>query len=130
MGDYMSRRIRFRSPSIGSVEAEMIEENPETAEAVWDALPIEGIAERWGDEVYFSTPIELGEENARERVEVGEVAYWPPGRAICIFFGSTPVSRGGEIRAASPVNVFARILGDATIFRKVRMGERILVERA
>ena len=126
----MSRRIRFRSPSIGSVEAEMIEENPKTAEAVWDALPIEGIAERWGDEVYFSTPIELGEENARERVEVGEVAYWPPGRAICIFFGSTPVSRGGEIRAASPVNVFARILGDATIFRKVRMGERILVERA
>ena len=125
----MSRRIRFRSPSIGSVEAEMTGENPKTAEAVWDALPIEGVAERWGDEVYFSTPIELGEENARERVEVGEVAYWPPGRAICIFFGSTPVSRGGEIRAASPVNVFARILGDATIFRKVRMGERILVER-
>ena len=94
------------------------------------ALPIEGVAERWGDEVYFSTPIELGEENARERVEVGEVAYWPPGRAICIFFGPTPISRGGEIRAASPVNVFARILGDATIFRRVRMGERILVERA
>jgi len=111
------------------VEAEMTGENPKTAEAVWDALPIEGVAERWGDEVYFSTPIELGEENARERVEVGEVAYWPPGRAICIFFGSTPVSGGGEIRAASPVNVFARILGDATIFRKVRMGERILVER-
>jgi len=129
MGASMSRRIRFRSPSIGSVEAEMTGENPKTAEAVWDALPIEGVAERWGDEVYFSTPIELGEENARERVEVGEVAYWPPGRAICIFFGSTPVSRGGEIRAASPVNVFARILGDATIFRKVRMGERILVER-
>ena len=126
----MSMRIRFRSPSIGSVEAGMIEENPKTAEAVWDALPIEGIAERWGDEVYFSTPIELGEENARERVEVGEIAYWPPGRAICIFFGPTPVSRGGEIRAASPVNVFARILGDATIFRRVRMGERILVERA
>ncbi len=126
----MSMRIRFRSPSIGSVEAEMIEENPKTAEAVWDALPIEGVAERWGDEVYFSTPIELGEENARERVEVGEIAYWPPGRAICIFFGPTPVSRGGEIRAASPVNVFARILGDATIFRRVRMGERILVERA
>jgi len=125
----MSRRIRFRSPSIGSVEAEMTGENPKTAEAVWDALPIEGVAERWGDEVYFSTPIELGEENARERVEVGEVAYWPPGRAICIFFGPTPVSGGGEIRAASPVNVFARILGDATIFRKVRMGERILVER-
>ena len=125
----MSRRIRFRSPSIGSVEAEMTGENPKTAEAIWDALPIEGVAERWGDEVYFPTPIELGEENARERVEVGEVAYWPPGRALCIFFGPTPVSRGGEIRAASPVNVFARILGDATIFRKVRMGERILVER-
>ena len=126
----MSMRIRFRSPNIGSVEAEMIGENPETAEAVWDALPIEGVAERWGDEVYFSTPIELEEENTRDRVEVGEVAYWPPGRAICIFFGPTPISRGGEIRAASPVNVFARILGDATIFRRVRMGEKILVERA
>ena len=124
------RRIRFRSPSIGSVEAELTEENPETAEAIWRALPIEGIAERWGDEIYFSTPIELGEENGRERVDVGEVAYWPPGRALCIFFGPTPVSGDNEIRAASPVNVFARILGDAEVFRRVGAGERILVERA
>ncbi len=126
----MLRRIRFRAPSIGSVEAELTEENPETAEAIWRALPIEGIAERWGDEIYFSTPIELGEENGRERVDVGEVAYWPPGRALCIFFGPTPVSRDNEIRAASPVNVFARILGDAGVFRRVKAGERILVERA
>ena len=124
------RRIRFRSPSIGSVEAELTEENPETAEAIWRALPIEGVAERWGDEIYFSTPIELGEENARERVDVGEVAYWPPGRALCIFFGPTPVSGDNEIRAASPVNVFARILGDVGVFRRVGAGERILVERA
>jgi hypothetical protein len=123
------RRIRFSSPSIGAVEAELIEENPKTAEEVWRALPIEGVAERWGDEVYFSTPVEVGEENAREVVEVGEVAYWPPGRALCIFFGPTPVSRGDAIRAASPVNVFAKILGDATIFRRVRTGERIEVKR-
>ena len=123
------KRIRFRSPSIGAVEAELTGENPQTAEAVWRMLPIMGVAERWGEEVYFSTPIEVEEENARERVSVGEVAYWPPGRALCVFFGPTPVSRGGEIRAASPVNVFARILGDASIFRRVRPGERIRVER-
>lgn len=123
------RRIRFTSPSLGAVEAEMTGENPNTAEEVWRTLPIEGVAERWGDEVYFSTPVELGEENSREVVQVGEVAYWPPGRALCIFFGPTPVSGGDEIRAASPVNVFARILGDATVFRRVRLGERVFVER-
>jgi hypothetical protein len=100
-----------------------------TAHEIWRALPIEGTVSTWGDEIYFSIPVKLGAENARELVSQGEIGYWPTGTAFCIFFGPTPVSQGAEIRPASPVNVFGRILGDATIFRKVAPGARIRVER-
>lgn len=96
-----------------------------------NALPIESTAERWGDEIYFSTPVRIGLENAQETVEMGDVAYWPPGSSICIFFGPTPVSRTPEeIRPASPVNVFGKIIGDPKIFDKVKSGDKIRVEPA
>jgi hypothetical protein len=63
-------------------------------------------------------------------VEAGDLGYWPPGRAFCIFFGPTPASEGGEIRPASPVNVVGRVAGDPTVFRKVRAGTRVRIERA
>ena len=69
-------------------------------------------------------------EDAREVVELGDLAYWPPGSAFCIFFGRTPASRGDEIRPASPVNVFGRVLGDPTVFKSVRSGTTVRVERA
>ena len=69
-------------------------------------------------------------ENPAETVEMGDLAYWPPGSAFCIFFGPTPASRGAEIRPASPVNVFGRVTGDPTIFKKVRAGTPIRIERA
>ncbi len=120
-------RIKFFTESTGEVLAEMVEGNPKTSKAVLQALPIESVANRWGEEVYFETPVKLGKENAVQDVEVGDVAYWPPGRAICIFFGPTPVSNGEKPRAYSPVNVFARIVGDPRIFSKVKDGERIMV---
>lgn len=124
------RRIFISSKAVGRIEAEITDENPNTADAVWGSLPINGKANRWGEEIYFSTPISLHEENSREEVAIGDVAYWPPGKAVCIFFGETPVSQHGEPRAYSPVNVFAKITGDPTVFKKVRDGDQVTLERA
>lgn len=126
----MTLKIKISTPSTGEVEAELSEENPKTSKAIWDTLPIEARANTWGDEVYFSIPVEVEEENSREVVQMGDLGYWPPGKAFCIFFGQTPASRGDEIRPASPVNVFGRVKGDAKVFKAVRGGEKVSIERA
>ena len=123
-------RIRIITPSVGEVQAELSEENPRTARAIWEALPIEARANTWGDEIYFSIPVDVGAENPKEIVEMGDLGYWPPGNAFCIFFGPTPASRGDEIRPASTVNVVGRVLGDPRVFKRVRGGERVTLERA
>lgn len=121
------RRIRITA---SAASADAVLNDSTTAAAVWDALPFSVPADTWGDEIYFSIPVKVEPESAREIVELGELGYWPPGSAFCIFFGRTPASRGDEIRAASPVNVFGRVVGDATVFKKVRAGAPIRVERA
>ena len=99
-----------------------------TARQIWETLPIEGTAKIWGDEVYFEIPVVAGQEpDARAEVEVGELGYWPVGRAFCIFFGPTPVSTDERPRAYSPVNVLGRVLGDVTCFRAVREGTRVRI---
>jgi hypothetical protein len=126
----MSRKIRIVLRPIGELQAEIFEEkNPRTAEAVWNSLPLEGKVNRWGDEIYFEIPLKLGRENAQQIVEVGDIAYWPPGNALCIFFGPTPSSKGDEPRAYSPVNVFGKIIGDPTVLKKLRTGDLIRIER-
>jgi hypothetical protein len=101
-----------------------------TAQQIWDALPIEGTANVWGDEIYFEIPVVADQApDARAVVEVGALGYWPVGRAFCIFFGPTPVSTDERPRAYSPVNVLGRIVGDATQFRAVRSGERVRITR-
>ena len=106
-----------------------LNESP-NAERIWDALPIESTVNTWGQEIYFSIPLQcdLGAE-ARDRMEVGEVAYWPTGSAFCIFFGKTPASKGDEPRAASPVNPVGRCEGDIKVFRQVREGDTIRLEQ-
>ena len=104
--------------------------NTKTASVVAEALPFESVAHRWGDEVYFEIPVELEIEDGREILEIGDIAYWPPGKSMCIFFGPTPSSRGNEARAYSPVSVLGKITGDARFFRAVKDGERIKVEDA
>ena len=126
---WMEKRFRISTKATGLVEAVMTSENPKTAEAIWAALPLHGRANRWGDEIYFSISVSLKEETAKTEVEAGSVAYWPPGKALCIFFGPTPVSQHGEPRAYSPVNVFAKITADPTVFKKVRDGEQVTLER-
>jgi len=125
----MEKRIKVVTKVTGTVEAVMTSENPKTADAIWQALPIKGNANTWGDEIYFSTPVGLKEEKARAEVEVGSIAYWPPGKALCIFFGATPVSQHGEPRAYSPVNVFAKIETNPAVFKKVRDGDEVTVEK-
>lgn len=102
-----------------------------TARQIWTALPIEGRANVWGDEIYFDIAVKAGpESDARAEVEVGELGYWPMGHAFCIFFGPTPVSTGDKPRAASPVNILGRVLGDATQFRDVPGGTLVRLEKA
>lgn len=102
-----------------------------TAQAIRSALPITGRAQTWGDEIYFRIPVESdAAKDARAEVDVGELGYWPAGSAFCIFFGPTPASDGDEPRAASPVNILGRVIGDATAFRKVPAGAEVTLQKA
>ena len=122
----MAKQIRI---TVGDISAQAELNETETAKAIWEALPIDGRANTWGDEIYFSIPVRLETAKSQATVELGELGYWAPGTAFCIFFGPTPMSRGDEIRPASPVTVFGQVLGDPTIFKEVPDGTRILVER-
>ncbi len=123
-------RIKITTESTGPVEADITDENPVTSKAILDALPIKGRANIWGEEIYFTVPVESDVENPKVVVELGDLALWPPGNAFCIFFGPTPMSRGDEIRPASEVNVFGRIIGDPKVFKKVSGGEEVTIETA
>ena len=88
-------------------------------------------ANTWGDEIYFSIPVSAeGDDTAQETVDLGAIAYWPPGSALCLFFGLTPMSQGDEIRPASAVNVLGMMEGDSTVLRSVQPGTVVEVSRA
>ena len=121
----MPRAIRITAGPV-TVDAEL--NDSRTAAAIAAALPIEARAQTWGDEIYFDIGRALPGESPREVVDLGDLGYWPPGQAFCIFFGPTPKSRGNEIRPASAVNVVGRVLGDARAFTRVRSGARVRIE--
>lgn len=115
----------------GDVSAPAELNDSPTARQVRDALPIEGTANVWGDEIYFEIPVIASQEaDARAEVQVGELGYWPLGHAFCIFFGPTPVSTDEKPRAYSPVNILGRVLGDATVFRGVPSGATVTLAPA
>jgi uncharacterized protein len=122
----MARTIRITA---GSISVQAMLDDSSTASAVWDALPIEAKIDTWGEEIYFGIALDLPEESPRAVVEMGDLAYWSPGQAFCVFFGRTPASQGDEIRPASPVNVFGRVEGDPIVLKKIRAGTRVRVER-
>jgi hypothetical protein len=123
-----SSKIKITFNGIGSVLVEVKEDwNPKTARRIMESLPLTGRAMRWGDEVYFEVGLNIEEENTKVDMEVGEVAFWPPGNAICLFFGRTPVSVSNKPRAYSPVNPFGVIVEGIDILRRVKGGEKVTV---
>ena len=110
-----------------SVAAEL--HDTPAAKKVAVALPIRASLSTWGDEIYFPIPVDASlDDSARSVVNLGDLGYWPPGKAFCIFFGQTPVSSPGEIRPASPVNIIGRVVGDATRFKAVLREKEVLLE--
>lgn len=117
--------------SVGGISLSAELNESDTAQKIWDVLPIEGRANTWGDEIYFEIPVVTEQEpNARADVEVGELGYWPVGHAFCIFFGPTPASVGDQPRAASPVNILGHVVDDATTLRSVRSGTSVQLARS
>ncbi|HOE10709.1 MAG TPA: cyclophilin-like fold protein [bacterium] len=97
------------------LEAELLAN--ETAQAIYQALPIESGFSTWGDEIYFSIPVKRELEKGTTDVEMGDLGYWPPGKAFCIFYGPTPASDTDKPVPASKVTVIGRVIGDATVLR-------------
>ena len=100
-----------------------------TATQVAAALPIQAAFNTWGDEIYFAIPVDAElDDSARDVVEMGDLGYWPPGKAFCIFFGQTPVSQPGKIMPASAVNVIGKVVGNAIRFKEVMRERQVVLE--
>jgi hypothetical protein len=110
----MPREIEIK---VGDVVLEAELNSSKTADLVWDVLPIESGYNTWGDEIYFAIPVSAGPENGVETVDLGDLAYWPPGKAFCIFYGKTPASSSDEIRPASAVNPLGKVHGNVTALK-------------
>lgn len=110
-----------------TVDAEL--NNSNTAQQIIQSMPIEGEGNRWGDEIYFSIPVDTGSEDPQSLVQMGDLGYWPPGKAFCIFFGPTPISSKDEIRPASEVNIIGKVTGDPSVFKKVQSGTKIILKK-
>jgi len=123
----MSEKITITAGKV-MVDAELNESR--TAKAIAEALPIQAKAQRWGGEIYFSIGVSCElQADSREVMEAGELGYWPPGKAFCIFFGPTPASQGDEIRAASAVNVVGKMKDDWSELWDVPDGADVCVEK-
>ena len=122
----MSRSINIKFDN-SSFEGVLNDSN--TSNLIWDSLPINSSVSTWGDEIYFSIPVSENEDNSKEVVELGDLGYWPPGNAFCIFFGLTPASSEGEIRPASPVNILGKIIGELDSLKQVKSGESVIISR-
>jgi len=121
------RKIRIK---LGALEFDAVLNSTKTAEAIYNALPFSAKANTWGDEAYFTIPVKHGPENPKPIVAIGDLAYWMPGAAFCIFYGETPSSCKGEVRPASPVNVIGKFeLKHAESLKKTRDGISVTVEK-
>jgi len=115
-------KIEFENISIDAVL-----NDSETANKIKKILPISNSVNTWGDEIYFSIGVNDDENDSKEVVELGDLGYWPPGNAFCLFFGLTPASEGDKIMPASPVNVIGKILGDLEILKSIKSGDKVSI---
>jgi len=111
-----------------SMEAEL--NDTPTGQKVAAALPLTSSFSTWGDEIYFTIPVTASlDSSAKEVVEMGDLGYWPTGKAFCIFFGPTPMSEPGRIVPASAVNIIGKVVGDAKRFKGVMNEREVTLER-
>ena len=121
--DVSRYKIRLIVEGYGEAEAELVRfQSPVTVDNLANALPFEGRAARWKEEIYFETPVKLGSEKAKSKVEVGAMAYWPMGSALCVFYGPT--------EPYSPVNIVGRVVSNLELFRNIKSGAKIRVVKA
>jgi hypothetical protein len=114
-------KVKFLIEALGEAEGELVRFlAPRTVDMIVRKLPIEGRAALWKEEIYFETPIKMGEEKAKATVEKGTIAFWPMGSAICIFHGET--------QPYSPVNNLGKITKNLELFRQVKSGTKIRIE--
>lgn len=117
------------SITIGRLQMEAELFHSPTARKIEKVLPLDSSFNTWGDEIYFTIPVEADlDETAEEEVEIGDLGYWPTGKAFCIFFGPTPMSTEEKIVPASAVNIIGRITGEAKLFKEVMNENRIKIE--
>ena len=111
-----------------SIEAEL--NDSKTANNIKKILPISNTVNIWGDEIYFQIDVNDDENNAKEIVELGDIGFWPPGNAFCLFFGLTPLSQKDEIKPASPINVVGKLKGNLDSLKSIKIGEKVKVSLA
>lgn len=114
---------------VGSLTMQAELNGTPTAQQIVPTLPIQASFSTWGDEIYFPIPIDAAlDTSAQEIVDLGDLGYWPPGNAFCIFFGRTPMSITDEIRPASAVNIIGKVIGDPTQFKTVMHEPKVVLE--
>lgn len=129
----MKHKITVDFPKIKTIDLELDDEiSPNTVKSFLDCLPCTVAINLWGEEIYTNeTPITMEEENVKSVVDLMDVTYWPPGKAICLFFGPTPIGKKGEIRPYSPVNVIGKIKnGDKKFLKDIHDGMMVTFRRS
>jgi len=114
----------------GGIEFEAEFNSSKTSKAIYDKLPIESTVDAWGDEIYFDIGLKLLNEHPTFSVKIGDIAYWPKGQSMCIFFGPTPISKGQAPRPASEVNIIGRTTCQPEVLKNIKAGAKIRIYKA
>ena len=129
----MKKKILANIQGLENITIELDDTNsPNTCANILDSLPFSVNAHLWGEEIYTDeSPITQAEENAKDLVDLNDVAYWPSGKAMCLFFGPTPIGKKGEIKPYSPVNVVGKIIGsDKSVIKNFKEGTKITFQKS
>lgn len=131
----MEKHIQLFFPGINETVLIKLDDSrsPNTVKAILENLPIEVNINKWGKELYTDkTSITAHEENAKSEVNLLDVAYWPEGNALCLFYGPTPISKSDKIEPYSPVNIVGHIVNDQSnnIINKVKDTTKVIIKQA